>query len=146
MRIDNPSCEWLYKTSEVLKNFVSWIDEKFEVEESDPEKLKYKTLWPITCFIHDRIAMEMEYLYYAINGECINFSEGRPFTLPEYLRLVFVHRPFDCVKHFIMYKVLWFEWVDPHSGCPSYPMCDEDPMGCIIEQGIDNVEWYGHRD
>jgi hypothetical protein len=34
---------------------------------------------------------------------------------------------------------------DMHLGCPSYPNCDIDPMGCIILSG-GNVEWYGHRD
>ena len=34
---------------------------------------------------------------------------------------------------------------DMHLGCPSYPNCDIDPMGCIQSSGS-NVEWYGHRD
>lgn len=34
---------------------------------------------------------------------------------------------------------------DPHIGCPAYPMCDIDPMGCYVKMGPD-VEWYGHRD
>jgi hypothetical protein len=33
-----------------------------------------------------------------------------------------------------------------HLGCPSYPNCDIDPSGCIRESGINDVEWYGHRD
>ena len=37
-----------------------------------------------------------------------------------------------------------FEY-DPHIGCPAHPMCDESPLGCIVRQGIDNVEWYGCR-
>jgi hypothetical protein len=32
-----------------------------------------------------------------------------------------------------------------HLGCPSYPNCDEAPLGCRVSMG-DNVEWYGHRD
>jgi len=35
--------------------------------------------------------------------------------------------------------------IDKHLGCPSWPNCDEAPMGCIVESGGD-VEWYGHRD
>ena len=34
---------------------------------------------------------------------------------------------------------------DIHIGCPSWPNCDEGPLGCVILQGV-NVEWYGHRD
>ena len=34
---------------------------------------------------------------------------------------------------------------DKHLGCPSYPNCDEAPMGCTVQSG-GNVEWYGHRD
>jgi hypothetical protein len=33
-----------------------------------------------------------------------------------------------------------------HLGCPSYPNCDIDSNGCIQEKGINDVEWYGHRD
>jgi len=36
--------------------------------------------------------------------------------------------------------------IDRHDGCPSYPCCDLSPTGCIIEMGIDNVEWFGHKD
>ena len=36
--------------------------------------------------------------------------------------------------------------VDKHIGCPSYPVCEDAPLGCIVRQGIDNVEWYGHKD
>jgi hypothetical protein len=32
-----------------------------------------------------------------------------------------------------------------HLGCPSYPNCEEAPLGCAVLQGK-NVEWYGHRD
>ena len=35
--------------------------------------------------------------------------------------------------------------IDKHLGCPSWPNCDEAPMGCIVESG-GGVEWYGHRD
>ena len=35
--------------------------------------------------------------------------------------------------------------IDRHLGCPSYPNCDEAPMGCIAQFGED-VERYGHRD
>ena len=35
--------------------------------------------------------------------------------------------------------------LDKHLGCPSYPNCDEAPMGCIAQFGED-VERYGHRD
>jgi hypothetical protein len=35
--------------------------------------------------------------------------------------------------------------LDKHLGCPSYPNCDEAPMGCIV-QSEEDVEWYGHRD
>ena len=34
--------------------------------------------------------------------------------------------------------------IDRHLGCPSYPNCDEEPMGCTVQSGRD-VEWYGHR-
>lgn len=36
--------------------------------------------------------------------------------------------------------------IDEHISCPSYPVCEEAPLGCIVQQGIDNVEWYGHKD
>ncbi len=36
--------------------------------------------------------------------------------------------------------------IDEHIGCPSYPVCEEAPLGCIVQQGIDNVEQYGHKD
>jgi len=32
-----------------------------------------------------------------------------------------------------------------HLGCPSYPNCEDAPLGCAVLQGK-NVEWYGHRD
>jgi hypothetical protein len=35
--------------------------------------------------------------------------------------------------------------LDKHLGCPSYPNCDEAPMGCVV-QSREDVEWYGHRD
>jgi hypothetical protein len=38
------------------------------------------------------------------------------------------------------------EEYDRHLGCPSYPNCDIDPNGCVRAVGIDNVEWYGHKD
>lgn len=34
---------------------------------------------------------------------------------------------------------------DPHVACYSYPMCDEDPNGCVVLCG-DDAETYGHRD
>lgn len=37
------------------------------------------------------------------------------------------------------------EFTDPHSGCYSYPNCDEAPLGCCVEHGLD-AEPYGHRD
>jgi hypothetical protein len=146
MKIENPKHQWLYKTSKIIHEFVFWIDDKFEIEEANPKSLKYRILSPVSCFIHDSIALELENLYYTVNGVFMNFDENRPITFSEYVRLFYIRRPIKCMKDFIMYKVLWFKRVDPHMGCPSYPMCDEDPMGCIIEQGIDNVEWYGHRD
>ena len=36
--------------------------------------------------------------------------------------------------------------IDEHIGCPSYPNCDEMPLGCIEVMGLDNVEWYGSKD
>jgi hypothetical protein len=33
---------------------------------------------------------------------------------------------------------------DEHIFCPSYPNCEEGPLGCAIKMGK-NVEWYGHR-
>ena len=35
---------------------------------------------------------------------------------------------------------------DEHRCCPSYPNCEEAILGCIVQQGINNVEWYGHKD
>ena len=35
---------------------------------------------------------------------------------------------------------------DEHVCCPSYPVCDDAPLGCIVQQGAGNVEWYGHKD
>ena len=34
---------------------------------------------------------------------------------------------------------------DRHVSCPSYPVCDDAPLGCLVIQGIKNVEWYGHK-
>ena len=36
--------------------------------------------------------------------------------------------------------------IDRHIGCPSWPNCDEGPLGCVVKMGFKNVEWYGHRD
>jgi len=36
--------------------------------------------------------------------------------------------------------------IDKHASCPSYPVCDDNPFGCIVRQGVKNVEWYGHKD
>ena len=36
--------------------------------------------------------------------------------------------------------------IDKHESCPSYPVCDDNPFGCIVRQGVKNVEWYGHKD
>jgi hypothetical protein len=37
-----------------------------------------------------------------------------------------------------------------HLGCPSYPNCEDAPLGCAVLQGknqaLQKVEWYGHRD
>ena len=35
---------------------------------------------------------------------------------------------------------------DEHICCPSYPVCDDAPLGCSVQQGTGNVEWYGHKD
>jgi hypothetical protein len=40
----------------------------------------------------------------------------------------------------------YYNETDSHLGCPSYPNCDIDRNGCVHEVGMDNVEWYGHRD
>ena len=34
--------------------------------------------------------------------------------------------------------------IERHIGCPSYPNCDIDPLGCILEMGED-VELFGHK-
>ncbi len=36
------------------------------------------------------------------------------------------------------------EFCDPHTGCYSYPNCDEAPLGCCVVHGLD-AEPYGHR-
>ena len=36
--------------------------------------------------------------------------------------------------------------VDPHLGCPSYPCCDLNPLGCHQQTASKDIEWYGHRD
>ena len=36
-------------------------------------------------------------------------------------------------------------YIDKHVSCPSYPVCEEAPLGCIVQQGAGNVEWYGHK-
>ena len=38
------------------------------------------------------------------------------------------------------------EYIDPHLGCPSYPMCDEGPTGCLLKTKGSAVDWFGHRD
>ena len=37
-------------------------------------------------------------------------------------------------------------YIDKHVSWPSYPVCEEAPLGCIVRQGSKNVEWYGHKD
>ena len=37
-----------------------------------------------------------------------------------------------------------FEINSNHLGCPAYPNCDENPIGCRILQG-ENVEMFGHK-
>ena len=37
-------------------------------------------------------------------------------------------------------------YIDKHVSCPSSPVCEEAPLGCIVRQGAKNVEWYGHKD
>jgi ssDNA-binding Zn-finger/Zn-ribbon topoisomerase 1 len=34
---------------------------------------------------------------------------------------------------------------DIHRGCPAYPDCHMNPLGCAIRQGDANVEWYFAR-
>jgi hypothetical protein len=34
---------------------------------------------------------------------------------------------------------------DPHIGCPSYPDCEDGPLGCAIATAPEDLEWYGHR-
>ena len=36
--------------------------------------------------------------------------------------------------------------IDEHIGCASYPVCEDAPLGCVVQQGVGNVEWYGHKD
>lgn len=33
-------------------------------------------------------------------------------------------------------------------GCPAYPMCDEDPYGCVVyaKRTRSKIEWRGHKD
>ena len=33
-----------------------------------------------------------------------------------------------------------------HLGCPAYPNCDEDPLGCCEKTPKKEIEWYGHKD
>jgi hypothetical protein len=37
-------------------------------------------------------------------------------------------------------------YIDKHVSCPSYPVCEEAPLGCVVRQDLKNVEWYGHKD
>lgn len=41
----------------------------------------------------------------------------------------------------------WIQEIEEedHIGCPAYPNCDIDSLGCHYASGED-VEWYGHRD
>ena len=39
-----------------------------------------------------------------------------------------------------------YENCDQHIGCPSYPNCDIAPNGCVVKMGINDVEFYGHKD
>ena len=36
-------------------------------------------------------------------------------------------------------------YYDKHMSCPSYPVCEDAPLGCFVMQGVKNVEWYGHK-
>jgi hypothetical protein len=46
-----------------------------------------------------------------------------------------------------MDDVVYFEnnYKPTHLGCPAYPNCDINPLGCYIESG-EATEWFGHKD
>ena len=37
-------------------------------------------------------------------------------------------------------------YIDKNVSCPSYPVCEDATLGCVVRQGTENVEWYGHKD
>lgn len=36
------------------------------------------------------------------------------------------------------------DW-DEHLGCPAWPNCDIDPLGCFHQTKLKDIQWYGHR-
>ena len=36
-------------------------------------------------------------------------------------------------------------YIDKHVSCPSYPVCEDAPLGCLVIMGAKNVDWYGHK-
>jgi len=44
------------------------------------------------------------------------------------------------------YKETYEEDADEHLGCPSYPNCDIDPLGCLSRTDKDDIDWYGQKE
>ena len=142
MTIKDPKHKWINAMSQAAFNLSYWLNEKFELEEADPRSLKFRILEPVSCFLIDNMYLPLNGLYHTVNGVFWNWDTGRPVTVREYLSAYTIYP----LRDFVLYTVLRRERVDEHLGCPSWPNCDEAPMGCIVEQGLDNVEWYGARD
>ena len=141
MYIENGKHQWLYKISKKCRD-ISWkMYFHFDLDENHDKNFKYKMLNSIHSFMYETLGLNIEGLYLTINGEFMNFSTGENFTVPQYLK-VLLWNPFIS---FIKYDILRMEEVDDHIGCPSWPNCDEAPLGCKLKMG-DDVEWFGHRD
>jgi hypothetical protein len=141
-----PKHKWLKVISGSARELAYQINERFDLDWEDETSIKHRIFWPVVCFLHDSVALPIDGLYSTINGTYWNFDADRPFTIREYLALFLWHRPARAMKEFMIYTIFRRERVDEHLGCPSWPDCDEAPMGCIIERGLENVEWYGARD
>jgi hypothetical protein len=51
----------------------------------------------------------------------------------------------ECEKRFLESMSDADRYNFEHMGCPAYPMCEENPIGCEIKMG-DKVEMFGHKD
>lgn len=90
-------------------------------------------------------AIEKLLLYYTKHVIDTKDEVGKEFVDILGKSLLEMQKPFDTLFDDLDLYIFYPE-ESTHLGCPSYPMCDESPNGCIKVNGISGVEWYGHRD